>query len=48
MLLVELLFNLIIISVAQRVGIFPEAKMIVQGVAMDPQGEFLATMSNDR
>ena len=31
-----------------RLGIFPDHKSFVQGVAFDPLGEFLATMSCDR
>ncbi len=33
---------------AQRVAIFPEHKSFVQGVAFDPEHQFVATMSSDR
>lgn len=32
----------------QRVALFNEHKSFVQGVAMDPQNEYVATMSTDR
>lgn len=35
-------------STACRLGIFPDHKSFVQGVAFDPLGELLATMSSDR
>lgn len=36
------------IFLEQRVALFNEHKSFVQGVAMDPQNEYVATMSTDR